>query len=83
MTGSQEVKFHEIKLGDQKFFQLGDQQFSFFMRSKVAIMIWSPDRRTFLEIKSPKNIIFDFWSHEQFVSYQSDHEIKSFYSTGG
>ncbi len=64
MTGGQEVK-----TGDRPIF-------SFFMRSKVAIMIWSPDRGIFHEIDLLKKMTFalmivlsissknDFWSHE-------------------
>jgi hypothetical protein len=45
---------------------------------EVAIIIWTPDPGIFHEIKSPKNIIFDFRSHEKFVSHKYDYEIKSF-----
>jgi hypothetical protein len=40
-------------------------------------MIWSPDRGIFHEIKITKNYFFDLQCHEQFLSYQYNHEIES------
>jgi hypothetical protein len=69
VTQSQEVEFHEIKIADQIILQV-------FARSKFLIMIQSPDRSIFHEIKIQKRIIREFQSHDQFVSYEYDHEIK-------
>jgi hypothetical protein len=44
---------------------------------EVAIIIWTPDPGIFHEIKSPKNIIFDFRSHEKFDSLNYNQEIES------
>jgi len=61
--------FHEVKFMRSNFF-------SFFMRSKFLIIIWSPDHGIFHEIKIQKSIIRQFQSHDQFVSYKYNHEIK-------
>ncbi len=53
---------------------------------------WSRDQNLNQEIKSLKKhynrlsksiIIFDFWSHEKFIIHKYNHEIKSFFCTGG
>jgi hypothetical protein len=46
------------------------------MRLKFLIMIRSHDCGIFHEIKIQKSIIRQFQSHDQFVSYKYDHEIK-------
>ncbi len=68
----------------------------FFRRSKVSIIFDNFDQEVERTITRSKewswgrklkkyknNIIIDFWSHEQFVSHKSNHEIKSFLCTGG
>ncbi len=53
LSGVQEVKFKEIKIGDGKFFQSGDHIIlSLFRRSKVEINFWSSDHGGFQEIKN-------------------------------
>jgi hypothetical protein len=50
--------------------------FSFFMRLKFLIIIRSPDHPFFMRSKFKKSIIRQFQSHDRFVSYKYDHEVK-------
>ncbi len=50
--------------------------FLFFMRSKFLIMIRSPDHPIFMRSKFKKSSVRQFRSHDQFVTYRYDHEVK-------
>jgi hypothetical protein len=76
VTGGQEIEFHEIKTGDRNFF-FDQQNSSFFMRSKVTIIIGLPDQCIFHENESPKNMIIDFCSLDRNCIYKNVHEIES------
>ncbi len=66
-TQGQEVEFHEIKI------QLFQEVDTSIMRSKFLIMIRSPDHSIFHEIEIA---FLGFWSHDRFVSYKYNHEVK-------